>query len=93
MRPYAELVIQERDKLYRLIACLFCVGQMLHLIIYFSHRWPHMETYSHFSVIMFLLFYPLIALYSLRKQPDPFIIAFGSYALLGMGIILLTLPT
>ncbi len=92
MRPYSELVIQERNKLFRIISCLFAGGQMLELGFYFSRRWSHMETVGHFTVIELFLLYPVVALYSLKKNPDPFAMALFAYSLLTLTTILLVHP-
>lgn len=69
MRPYAELLANERKQFFRIVMFLFCALQMIALIIYFSHRWSHLGLASHFLVAEYLVVYPAIALYSLKKHP------------------------
>jgi hypothetical protein len=90
MRPYAELLATERKKLFRIVIFVFCTAQMFTLITYFSHRGSHMEPSSHYFALFYLVLYPFIALYSLKKQPDPFAISLITYGLLGMSYSILT---
>lgn len=84
MRPYAELLAHERKTVMRIFTLLFCALQMATLITRFSHHWSQMDRNVHFMAIVFLLIYPFIALYSLKKRPDPFFISVIAYALLGL---------
>lgn len=91
MRTYAELLASERKKLYRIFIFLLCPLQMAALIEHFRHRWSHMEPFTHQLVVLYLIAYPAIALYSLKKQPDPFAISAFAYMLLGLSFSLLIL--
>jgi hypothetical protein len=84
MRPYAQLVADEQRKLYRILTFLFCALQMLELESRLSKHWGHMDSFGHWTAIAYLIFYPAIALSSLKKNVDPVLIALMAYALLGM---------
>jgi hypothetical protein len=86
VRNYNELLTAERNKLFRIFIFIMCPLQMFDLILHFSKRWPNMDMGGHLGVIEYLVFYPLIALYALKKQPDPFLIAMFAYVLLGLGV-------
>ena len=92
MPSYNELFIQERNKLFRILTWLLCAIQMFNLIIHFSHQWSHISRFGHFTVVELLVTYPLIALYSLKKQPDPFLIAMMAYAVLTLTFAAFTIP-
>lgn len=58
MRPYAELLTDERKKLFRIMTLIFCGGQMFSLLIRFSHHWSRMESIGHWTAVECLLLYP-----------------------------------
>jgi hypothetical protein len=87
MRPYAQLVADEQKKFYRILTFLFCGLQMAALADRFSHHWSHMEPVNHWTAIAYLASYPTIAIFSVRKNADPVLIAFLAYVLLGMMIV------